>query len=199
MPDVSIAELIAEARELTSNPLVETHGVRASWIRDVADALESVTVPTGADDADEARKVIGASGLYCDQCYSYGEEDKECADCDKGIARLADALIDRGFRLLVPVEHMSTEAIEAIEALDRLTQIALDNTSEDVQEAVYEDAKRVRAEWQAPLNAAVTDEMVEKAALAILDRVTWKLHEHFQSLSEADLEEYPRTDARTES
>ena len=40
-------------------------------------------------------------------------------------------------------------SVEAVEALDRLTQIALDNTSEDAHETVYEDAKRVRAEWQA--------------------------------------------------
>jgi len=58
---------------------------------------------------------------------------------------------------------------DAAEALDRLTQIALDNTSEDVHEAVYEDAKRVRAEWQASctVEAAPTDADREALIAAI--------------------------------
>ena len=54
---------------------------------------------------------------------------------------------------------------EAVEALDRLTQIALDNTAEDVHEEVYEDAKRVRAEWQASRKV--------EAAPSDTDREAW--------------------------
>jgi hypothetical protein len=54
---------------------------------------------------------------------------------------------------------------ETVEALDRLTQIALDNTSEDVHDAVYEDAKRVRAEWAASRKVEVAPSDTDRQLL----------------------------------
>ena len=82
---------------------------------------------------------------------------------------------------------------EAVEALDRLTQIALDNTSEDVHDAVYEDVARVRAEWQASrkVEAAPSDtdreaiEAVERAAYFDLSQGLYSVTPHLQNAMHA--------------
>ena len=95
MSDVSITDLIAEARELTSNPLVETHGVRASWIRDVADALEAVTVPssprhfapygnTNATCEETVPRSVDwdtSSGEYADERFTVKRSLTTCPEC----------------------------------------------------------------------------------------------------------------------
>jgi hypothetical protein len=110
--DVSITDLIAEARqwavENCSPPLLGSiHIVSA-----LADALEAVTVPT-ENEAAKIMQVLNEAGAYCGECdYERGYGEGGCSQCLETLTGYANALIEAGFRLPVPVE--TTEVLSGL-------------------------------------------------------------------------------------
>jgi hypothetical protein len=127
MSDVSITDLIAEARAIyghlpfdhIANRLADALESSERELRLAEDqannlagdlaALESVTAPTENEQSAEVMRILNNAGAYCGECgYEGGYGQDGCSQCAVTLATYARHLIAAGFRLPVPVEP-STE------------------------------------------------------------------------------------------